>query len=166
LRTTSEEWEKSSSPGRHCEESSDEAICSLGRIRSPRPLCGLAMTTRGQPLIYSSSPGGSGRPGDRCPKCGWPTDKCACSKAPVSPKNLQRVRVSRTSSGRAGKTVTLVAGLEENEETLGAIAKKLKARCGAGGTVKAGTIEIQGDHVETVLSLLSREGYRPKKSGG
>jgi Translation initiation factor 1 (eIF-1/SUI1) and related proteins len=76
------------------------------------------------------------------------------------------VRVSRTSSGRAGKTVTLVTGLEGEEETLVAIAKKLKTRCGAGGTVKRGSIEIQGDHVETVLSFLSSEGFRAKKSGG
>jgi translation initiation factor 1 len=74
--------------------------------------------------------------------------------------------VSRSSSGRAGKTVTLVTGLEEGEAALAGLAKKLKARCGAGGTVKNGVIEIQGDHVETVLSLLSSEGFRPKKSGG
>ena len=72
----------------------------------------------------------------------------------------------RTSSGREGKTVTLVEGLEENDDTLSAIARELKARCGAGGTVRGGTIEVQGDHVETVLSLLSSEGYKPKKSGG
>jgi len=74
--------------------------------------------------------------------------------------------VSRSSSGRAGKTVTVVAGLEESEDRLAALAKLLKARCGAGGTVKSGVIEIQGDHVDTVLSLLSSEGFRPKKSGG
>ena len=105
-------------------------------------------------------------PVSRCAKCGWPADRCACSKAAPAAKNLQRVRVSRTSSGRAGKTVTLVAGLEESEQGLALLAKKLKARCGAGGTVKDGVIEIQGDHVETVLSVLSSEGYRPKKSGG
>ncbi len=62
--------------------------------------------------------------------------------------------------------MTVVTGLEESEDPLAALAKKLKARCGAGGTVKNGVIEIQGDHVETVLSLLSSEGFRPKKSGG
>ena len=123
------------------------------------------MTERSRPTVYSSGPGGSGNV-SRCPKCGWPADRCACSKAPAAARKDQRVRVSRSSSGRAGKTVTLVAGLEENEESLGFLAKKLKARCGAGGTVKNGVIEIQGDHVETVLSVLSSEGYRAKKSGG
>ena len=123
------------------------------------------MTDRKRSLVYSSGPGSSGNV-ERCPKCGWPADRCACSKAAPAAKNAQRVRVSRTSSGRAGKTVTLVAGLEESADALEAIAKELKARCGAGGTVKNGVVEIQGDHLETVLSVLSSEGYRPKKSGG
>lgn len=118
-----------------------------------------------RPTVYSSGPRGPGNV-SRCPKCGWPADRCACSKAPPAAKKDQRVRVSRSSSGRAGKTVTLVAGLEEGDDSLALLAKKLKARCGAGGTVKNGVIEIQGDHVENVLSVLSSEGYRPKKSGG
>lgn len=62
--------------------------------------------------------------------------------------------------------MTLVSGLEEDDDALVFLARKLKARCGAGGTVKNGVIEIQGDHVETVLSVLSSEGFRAKKSGG
>ena len=120
------------------------------------------MTDSGRRIVYSTG----SSPVERCPKCGWPADRCACSKAAPAAKNAQRVRVSRTSSGRAGKTVTIVTGLEEDAAALDALAKKLKARCGAGGTVKNGVIEIQGDHVETVLSVLSSEGYRPKKSGG
>jgi translation initiation factor 1 len=76
------------------------------------------------------------------------------------------VRVSRSSAGRRGKTVTLVAGIEGGEAVLARLAKIMRARCGAGGTVKDAMIEIQGDHVETLLALLSAEGYRPKKSGG
>jgi translation initiation factor 1 len=74
--------------------------------------------------------------------------------------------VQRTSAGRGGKTVTLVTGVEGGDGVLSPLAKKMKARCGAGGTLRGETIEIQGDHVETLLSLLSSEGYRPKKSGG
>ncbi len=62
--------------------------------------------------------------------------------------------------------MTLVTGVEADEARLQALAKAMKTRCGAGGTVKNGTIEIQGDHVETVLAILSAEGYRPKRSGG
>jgi translation initiation factor 1 len=116
-------------------------------------------------IVYSSGPRGGG---DRCPRCGWPLDSCACSKKDESagPLAAQRVRVSRSSAGRGGKTVTLVAGVEGGEPVLAPIAKKLKARCGAGGTVKGSTIEIQGDHVEAVLAALAAEGYRPKRSGG
>ncbi|MDH3227805.1 MAG: stress response translation initiation inhibitor YciH, partial [Thermoleophilia bacterium] len=52
------------------------------------------------------------------------------------------VRVSRTSSGRKGKTVTLVAGLPPAD--LKSVAKDLKRHCGSGGAVKAGVVEIQG----------------------
>jgi translation initiation factor 1 len=95
-------------------------------------------------------------------------ESCACAKKEESagPLAAQRVRVSRSSAGRGGKTVTLVAGIEGGEKVLAPLAKKLKARCGAGGTVKDGVIEVQGDHVETLLALLSAEGYRPRKSGG
>jgi translation initiation factor 1 len=116
-------------------------------------------------IAYFSGPRGSG---DRCPRCGWPIDACACAKKEESagPIATQRVRVSRTSAGRGGKTVTLVAGIEGGEKVLAPLAKMLKARCGAGGTIKEGAIEVQGDHVETILALLAAEGYRPKRSGG
>jgi translation initiation factor 1 len=95
-------------------------------------------------------------------------ESCACAKKGESagPLAQQRVRVSRSSAGRGGKTVTLVAGIEGGEKVLAPLAKAMKSRCGAGGTVKDGVIEIQGDHVETLLALLSAEGYGPKKSGG
>lgn len=115
--------------------------------------------------VYYSGPGGSG---DRCPKCGWPVASCACAKKGdfAGPLAAQRVRVSRTSAGRGGKTVTLISGIEGGEAILAPLAKAMKARCGAGGTVKDGVIEIQGDHVENVLAQLTAEGYRPKRSGG
>lgn len=118
-----------------------------------------------RPIVYSSGPQ---RSGGRCPRCGWPAESCACAKKEerAGPLASQRVRVSKSSAGRGGKTVTLVTGVEGGEELLATLAKKFKARCGAGGTVKDATIEIQGDHVETVLAMLGAEGYRPKRSGG
>ena len=62
--------------------------------------------------------------------------------------------------------MTVVTGIEAEHERLQALAKTLKSRCGAGGTIRDGAIEIQGDHVETILGILTAEGYRPKRSGG
>ena len=75
-----------------------------------------------------------------------------------------RVQVSR--KGRKGKSVTVVTGFAHKPETLAALAKKLKAQCGSGGTVKGDTIEIQGEHAAKLLSLLVDKGYKAKISGG
>lgn len=73
------------------------------------------------------------------------------------------VRVSRTSAGRKGKTVTLVTGLPRAD--VDRVAKELKRLCGAGGAVKDGVVEIQGDHRDQVQARLERD-YRVKRSGG
>jgi translation initiation factor 1 len=73
------------------------------------------------------------------------------------------VRVSRTSSGRRGKTVTLVTGLPAAD--LASVAKELKRLCGSGGSVKEGTVEVQGDHRQKVIAHLSGR-YRVKAAGG
>jgi len=76
------------------------------------------------------------------------------------------VRVSRETKGRKGKGVTLVAGVPLEGIELSDLAKKLKSRCGAGGTVKNGIIEIQGDHRDKVVAELQGRGWTVKKSGG
>jgi translation initiation factor 1 len=73
------------------------------------------------------------------------------------------VRVSRTSSGRRGKTVTLVTGLPPAD--LRAVAGELKRLCGSGGAVKEGTVEIQGDHRARIVEHLAGR-YRVKAAGG
>jgi translation initiation factor 1 len=73
------------------------------------------------------------------------------------------VRVSRTSAGRRGKTVTLVTGLPAAD--LRAVAAELKRLCGAGGSVVEGTVEIQGDHRARIIERLSGR-YRVKAAGG
>jgi translation initiation factor 1 len=85
--------------------------------------------------------------------------------APV--KNRGRVDILRETGNRAGKTVTVVTnfvgiGLPEKEQ----LAKKMRAACGCGGTVKDGQIEIQGDQRETVARILSEAGFRPVFAGG
>ncbi len=71
------------------------------------------------------------------------------------------VRVSLETQGRKGKSVTLVSGLQHNPGTMEEIAKILKQHCGAGGTVKEGKIEIQGDQRVRVKEKLKEIGYVP-----
>jgi translation initiation factor 1 len=84
-------------------------------------------------------------------------------RAPQLP-NDGVVRVFREKGGRGGKTVTAVRGLPAGELT--AVAGDLKRLCGAGGAVKAGAVEIQGDHREKVAARLEAQGYRVKLAGG
>jgi len=69
------------------------------------------------------------------------------------------VRVRIDTSGRKGKTVTLVEGLQHNPQTMNDIARILKQHCGAGGTVKEGQIEIQGDQLQRVTEKLQEMKY-------
>jgi translation initiation factor 1 len=87
--------------------------------------------------------------------------------APTKERNRGRVDITREKMGRGGKTVTVVdgftgIGLPEKES----LAKKMRAACGCGGTVKEGRIEIQGDQRETVARLLTEAGFRPVFAGG
>lgn len=82
------------------------------------------------------------------------------------PPEKQDLRVQVSRKGRKGKSVTLITGFIHKPETLEALAKKLKAQCGSGGTVKDSTVEIQGEHAAKVVSLLTKQGYKAKISGG
>lgn len=82
---------------------------------------------------------------------------------PISQQNL-RIQVSR--KGRGGKTVTVISGFQTKPEALNALLKQLKSHCGAGGTVKEAELEIQGDHAQKLLQVLSQLGYKVKISGG
>jgi translation initiation factor 1 len=77
-----------------------------------------------------------------------------------------RVKVRREVSGRRGKAVTTVSGVPVDDAGLKELAGKLKKRCGVGGSVKNGVIEIQGDHRDAVVQLLEAEGYTPVLAGG
>jgi translation initiation factor 1 len=74
------------------------------------------------------------------------------------------VRVSREKGGRRGKTVTIVSGLPP--DTRESVAGELKRHCGAGGSVKEGVVEIQGDHRDKVAARLRASGYDVKVIGG
>ena len=77
-----------------------------------------------------------------------------------------RVKVRRETSGRRGKAVTTVAGVPVDDEALKALAGRLKKRCGVGGSVKDGVIELQGDHRETVVEVLRSENFDVVLAGG
>jgi translation initiation factor 1 len=102
-----------------------------------------------------------------CPECKRPKAKCACADArKMQVKGDGNVRVRRETNGRGGKTVTTIAGLALNQVELQALLKDFKRVCGAGGAIKDGVIEIQGDHGDLLLRDLSRRGIRAKRAGG
>jgi translation initiation factor 1 len=121
-------------------------------------------TGGGQPLGQNpfTALSGAGLPNVSVPKT------AASPAQPAVPaKNRGRVDIVRETNGRGGKNVTVVTGfvgigLPEKES----LAKKMRAACGCGGTVKDGRIEIQGDQRETVAKILTEAGFRPVFAGG
>jgi translation initiation factor 1 len=77
-----------------------------------------------------------------------------------------RVRVGRSVAGRGGKAVSVISGLPLNAEELESLATRLKKLCGAGGGVREGCIEIQGEHRDRLVTELQKLGYDAKRSGG
>jgi translation initiation factor 1 len=76
------------------------------------------------------------------------------------------VRIARETKGRGGKDVTVISGLPLTPEELKVIAKKLKHRCGVGGSTKEAKIEIQGDQRTVCKEALEALGYTCKLAGG
>jgi translation initiation factor 1 len=81
--------------------------------------------------------------------------------------NRGRVDIVRETGGRGGKTVTVVSGFVGiGEPEKDRLAKRMRAACGCGGTVKEGRIEIQGDQREKIAEILAEAGFRPVFAGG
>lgn len=108
----------------------------------------------------------SSEKGRVCPHCGLAQAKCVCRKSPRATQGDGIVRVRRESKGRRGKTVTTISGIPLPEDELRALAGELKRRCGTGGSAKDGSIEIQGDHRQELVSELETRGYTVKLAGG
>ncbi|MTD39592.1 stress response translation initiation inhibitor YciH [Erwinia sp. CPCC 100877] len=82
------------------------------------------------------------------------------------PKGDGIVRIQRQTSGRKGKGVCLIAGVDGDDAELVRLAAELKKKCGCGGSVKDGIIEIQGDKRELIKTLLEAKGMKVKLAGG
>ena len=106
--------------------------------------------------------------GERCPNCQRAVRECVCRKGtPGKPAaTAGAVRVSRETQGRKGKGVTVISGLGLPAAELAALATDLKKRCGSGGGVENGRIEIQGDHRDRLVEELQRRGFAAKRAGG
>lgn len=78
----------------------------------------------------------------------------------VLPKDKQQIRISLDKKNRNGKSVTLITGFSETEDTVKELGKLLKAKCGVGGSVKGMEILVQGDFRERIQALLQEEGYK------
>jgi translation initiation factor 1 len=104
--------------------------------------------------------------GSLCSNCRRAVRDCVCPKGAPGAAKPGAVRVGREVKGRAGKGVTTVTGLPLAVADIDALATRLKKRCGSGGTVRDGVIEIQGDHRDVVVGELIKLGLPAKKSGG
>ncbi|MDG1805261.1 translation initiation factor [Flavicella sp.] len=83
----------------------------------------------------------------------------------LSPKD-QRLEALFSNKGRGGKTVTVIKGFEGSEADLKALGKKLKTKCGVGGSIKDGEIIIQGKYRDKIMDILKTDGYNVKRVGG
>ncbi len=110
--------------------------------------------------VYSTNP----EVMKRCPRCG--SHPCRCPRPRSLPPGEQVAHIRLEKKGRGGKIVTVIRNLQLTAEDLKSLGQHLKRACGTGGTVKEGTIEIQGDHREKVAAALAGLGYKSKFTGG
>jgi len=110
-------------------------------------------------LVYSSETGLIKQPAA-------PAKRSSSQQPPQAPPADGTVRLQRQTKGRGGGTVIVISGIPLQGPALKELAGALKKRCGCGGTIKDGIIEIQGDHRDTLLHELQTRGYRVKLSGG
>jgi translation initiation factor 1 len=117
------------------------------------------MSDRNARTVYSTAAGSV------CPKCGWPTRDCKCSRHfakqdSVPARIVAKLRVEK--AGRGGKTVTVVYDLPNNQTFLKDLASELKRACGVGGAVVENRVELQGDLRERIRTELAKKGWTVK----
>jgi translation initiation factor 1 len=131
----------------------------------------MAREGSGDRLVYSSEQGRV------CPECGRSESRCKCrgkgararikarDEAAAAKDSDGIVRVGRSTKGRRGKIVSTVTGVLLGDEELRELVGELKRRCGTGGALKDGVIEIQGDHRDTLIAELEKHGFTVKRVG-
>ena len=118
------------------------------------------MARKKRNVVYSTDSAAA----KRCPRCG--SYPCRCPKPKSLPPEQQTACIRREKKHRGGKTVTAIMELKLTPQDMKALAKQLKKKCGTGGAVKDGTIEIQGDNRDKVAAELQKLGYKTKFVGG
>lgn len=99
----------------------------------------------------------------------YSTDTGRIKQEEVKPQRAKGdgiVRIQRQTSGRKGKGVCLITGVDLDDAALDKLAAELKKKCGCGGSVKDGIIEIQGDKRDLLKQLLEAKGMQVKLAGG
>ena len=110
-------------------------------------------------IVYSTEKG------KVCPRCGHPQAACCCARKETTSTGDGVVRVRRERKGRKGKTVTVVTGIPLATPELRKLGADLKRKCGAGGSVQDGILQIQGDKVERLVAELEKRGFTVKVAG-
>lgn len=105
---------------------------------------------QGNPLVYSTETGRITHSEEKA----------------LRPKGDGIVRIQRQTSGRKGKGVCLITGIDLDDDALAKLAAELKKKCGCGGALKEGVIEIQGDKRDLLKTLLEAKGMKVKLAGG
>jgi translation initiation factor 1 len=90
-----------------------------------------------------------------CSTCGLPEELCMCEEIA---REQQRIKIY-SDKRRYGKVMTIVEGIDEGDINMDELARKLKTKCAAGGTVKDGRIELQGEHKKKVQEALEKMGF-------
>ncbi|AQQ09329.1 translation initiation factor Sui1 [Sedimentisphaera cyanobacteriorum] len=104
--------------------------------------------------------------GRMCPECDRPLDECICSEIEKPRPTDGIVRIKRETKGRKGKGMSVITGLGLTDSDLKELTSELKKKCGCGGSMKEGRIEIQGEKRDQLEKILKDKGYKVKQAGG